>query len=84
MDCFNTLDKMENYMQILKLQVGDVVELRKPHPCGSKLFKIIRVGSDVRIVCTGCGRDMTIERVKLEKAVKKIVSQNQDIKREGF
>ena len=71
-------------MQILKLQVGDVVELRKPHPCGSKLFKIIRVGSDVRIVCTGCGRDMTIERVKLEKAVKKIVSQNQDIKREGF
>lgn len=61
-------------MQIIKINVGDTVELKKPHPCGSKIFKIARVGSDVRIICTGCGRDMTIDRVKLEKSIKNIVS----------
>ncbi|MGM9644127.1 MAG: DUF951 domain-containing protein [Eubacteriales bacterium] len=62
-------------MQILKICVGDVLELKKPHPCGNKLFKVLRVGSDVRIVCQGCGHDMTLERVKLEKAVKRIVTE---------
>ncbi len=57
-------------MQILRFEVGNVLELKKPHPCGSKNFKILRVGSEMRIVCLGCSRDMTIDRVKLEKAVK--------------
>ncbi|MBE6538984.1 MAG: DUF951 domain-containing protein, partial [Ruminococcaceae bacterium] len=39
---------------ILKISVGDIVEMKKNHPCGSKLFKILRVGSDVRIVCEKC------------------------------
>ena len=55
--------------EILKISVGDVLELKKPHPCGSKMFSCQRVGSDVR---SGCGRDMTLPRIKLEKAVKKI------------
>lgn len=58
-------------MEIIKFRVGDLVELKKPHPCGSKQFKILRVGSEMRIVCTGCGRDMNIDRLKLEKATKK-------------
>ena len=57
-------------MEIIKLNVGDVVELKKAHPCGDKRFKIMRVGSDIRIVCLGCGRDMKIDRIKLEKAIK--------------
>ncbi len=61
-------------MEIIKINVGDVLELKKAHPCGSKLFKALRVGSDVRIVCQGCGRDMTLDRIKLEKAIKRIVS----------
>lgn len=60
------------HIEILKISVGDVLELKKPHPCGNKLFKVMRVGSDVRIVCKECGRDMTLDRVKLEKAIKKI------------
>jgi hypothetical protein len=60
-------------MQFMRFEVGDIVELKKPHPCGSKEFKILRVGSDMRIVCVGCSRDMTLNRVKLEKAVKKII-----------
>ena len=59
-------------MQILKFEVGDVVELKKPHPCGSKQFRILRVGSEMRILCLGCGRDMVLDRIKLEKAIKHI------------
>ena len=58
---------------ILKLSVGDIIEMKKNHPCGAKLFKILRVGSDIRIVCEKCGRDMVLDRIKLEKSVIKIV-----------
>lgn len=60
-------------MKILNISVGDRVELKKPHPCGSKMFDILRTGSDVRIKCVGCGRDMLFDRLKFEKAVKKII-----------
>jgi hypothetical protein len=60
-------------MQILKFEVGNTVELKKPHPCGSRIFKILRVGSEMRIACLGCSHDMTIDRVKLEKSVKRFV-----------
>ena len=63
-------------MQIIRISEGDILELKKPHPCGSKQFKVARVGSDVRIICAGCGRDMTVDRIKLEKAIKKINSEN--------
>ena len=64
-------------MKIVKLFVGDVVELKKNHPCGSNQFKILRVGSDVRVVCLNCSRDMTLDRIKFEKSIKKfIVSHN--------
>ena len=63
-------------MDLIKFSVGDVVELKKPHPCGNSRFKIARVGSDIRIICEGCGRDMDINRIKLEKALKRHVTQN--------
>ena len=59
-------------VKILKISVGDMLELKKPHPCGNKIFKVLRVGSDVRIICQSCGRDMTLDRVKLEKSIKSI------------
>ena len=62
-------------MQVIKLVVGDTVELKKPHPCGEHRFKVLRVGSDVRVVCLGCGRDMSIDRIKLEKSIKKVISE---------
>ena len=65
-------------MNIIKYRLGDVIELRKPHPCGSKQFKILRVGGVMRIVCVGCSRDMEIDRLKLEKATKKIISSAED------
>ncbi len=60
-------------MEILRFSAGDILELKKPHPCQSVTFKVLRVGSDVRIVCKKCGRDLTLSRVKLEKMIKKVV-----------
>lgn len=62
---------MEN---IPVIRAGDVIELKKPHPCGNKAFKVMRTGSDIKIVCCECGRALTIERIKLEKMIKKIIS----------
>ncbi len=64
-------------MEIIKLAVGDIAEMRKPHPCGSKRFKVLRVGSEIRVVCLGCGRDMTLDRIKFEKAIKKITPEGE-------
>lgn len=60
-------------MEIPRLHPGDVLELRKPHPCGTKQFRVVRVGSEVRIVCCQCGRDLVLDRPKLERAIKKII-----------
>lgn len=60
-------------MKIVKMSVGDRAELKKPHPCGGNIFRILRVGSEVRIVCDTCGRDMTLDRVKFEKSIKKMI-----------
>ena len=59
-------------MNIPKISVGDRLELKKKHPCGTSFFSVLRVGSDVRIVCEGCRRDMVLSREMLEKAIKKI------------
>ncbi len=59
---------------IPRICVGDTLELKKEHPCGTKLFTVLRIGSDIRIVCCGCGRDMVFPRLKLEKSIKKIIS----------
>ena len=64
-------------MKIIKIEVGDLLELKKPHPCGEKIFKVLRVGSDVRIICQSCGRDLTLDRIKLEKAIKKVIKSDQ-------
>ena len=58
--------------------VGDTVVLRKQHPCGGKTFRVMRTGSDIRIVCTTCGRDMTVTREKLERAIKDVIHEEKD------
>lgn len=62
----------------MKLFVGDIVELKKPHPCGSKAFEITRVGMDFRIRCCGCGHEAWIPRVKLERSIRKIVQTTEE------
>ena len=56
----------------LDIQVGDRVRLRKPHPCGGFTWEVVRVGADIGIRCTTCGRRVMLPRAKLEKQVKAI------------
>ncbi|MBR3964076.1 MAG: DUF951 domain-containing protein [Clostridia bacterium] len=63
-------------MKIVKFNVGDTLVLKKSHPCGDNRFKVLRTGSEVRIACIGCGRDMTLGREKLDCAIKKVISEN--------
>ncbi|MBO5906820.1 MAG: DUF951 domain-containing protein [Clostridia bacterium] len=60
-------------MLLKKFSQGDSLVMKKKHPCGSDTFKVARVGSDVRIICLGCGRDMTFEREAVEKMIKKVI-----------
>lgn len=48
-------------------EVGDVVKLKKPHPCGSYEWEILRVGADFRLKCLGCEHQMMVERKMVEK-----------------
>ncbi len=63
-------------MNIVKYQVGDVVKMKKTHPCGSDQWEITRVGMDFGLKCQGCGRWVMIPRPKFEKAVKAVVATN--------
>ena len=70
-------------MTILPLRPEDRIQMKKPHPCGGKIFRILRVGSQVRVVCESCGRDMTLDRIKLEKAIKQILNNNDNSPEKG-
>ena len=56
----------------MDIHVGDVLELKKQHPCGSKEWKVLRVGMDFKLKCVGGGHELMIPRSKAEKAVKKV------------
>ena len=52
-------------------EVGDIVETKKQHPCGSKQWEITRIGVDFKLKCMGCGHVIMIEREKALKAIKR-------------
>ena len=56
----------------MDVRLGDVLEMKKNHPCGSRTFEVLRIGMDFRLRCTGCGREMMIPRQKAEKNIRKI------------
>ncbi len=63
-------------MAIIQFSVGDQIVMKKKHPCGNDIFKVARCGSDVRIVCTGCGRDLMLDREKIEKSIRRVIPKN--------
>lgn len=62
----------------MDLKVGDIVQVKKNHPCGNDKFEIMRTGMDFRIRCTECDRQIWISRVKLEKRIKKIIEKKEE------
>ena len=51
----------------MEYKVGDIVKLKKPHPCGSSEWEILRVGADFRLKCLGCGHQVMLARRLVEK-----------------
>ena len=56
----------------MDVRVGDLLELKKEHPCGSREWLVLRVGMDFRLKCLGCGHELMLPRSKAEKSIKKI------------
>ena len=57
----------------MDIHVGDVLELKKEHPCGSRRWLVLRVGMDFKLRCEGCGREFMIVRSKAEKSIKRVL-----------
>jgi len=57
-----------------ELHLEDVLRLRKPHPCGSYDWKVVRLGADIGLVCLGCGRKVLLPRRDLSRRLKKVIS----------
>jgi len=64
---------------ILELRLGDVVELRKQHPCGSRDWTIIRLGADIGLRCRKCHHRVLIDRVVLERRIKRFVERGPEV-----
>ena len=67
----------------MEARLGDIVRLRKKHPCGSYDWKVIRLGADIGIKCQGCGRRVLLERRVLERRIKAIINIQAEVKHDG-
>ena len=57
----------------MDIHVGDVLELKKEHPCGSRWWLVLRVGMDFKLRCEGCGHELMLPRSKAEKSIKRVL-----------
>jgi hypothetical protein len=60
-------------MEKKQFQLGDIVQMKKPHPCGSNEMEVIRMGMDIRIKCVGCKHSVLVPRQKFESKLKKVL-----------
>ena len=56
----------------MDVRLGDVLVMKKPHPCGSREWSVMRTGMDFRLKCLGCGHEVLIPRSKAEKNIREI------------
>lgn len=59
-----------DFMEKIQIEIGDVVRMKKPHPCGSHEWEITRVGMDIGLICKGCGHFVMMPRVKFNRMVR--------------
>lgn len=57
----------------MKYELGSIVIMKKGHPCGANSWEIIRLGIDIKLKCTNCGRTIMMDRIEFEKKLKKVV-----------
>ncbi len=56
----------------MDIKIGDILTMKKQHPCGTKNWEVIRIGADFKIKCCGCGHIVMLPRSKVEKNIRKI------------
>ena len=56
---------------------GSLLVLKKGHPCGENLWEVVKLGADIRLKCTKCGRIVIIPRIELNKKIKKVIERDQ-------
>ena len=61
----------------MDLRLHDLVELKKPHPCGSTRWEILRLGMDIKLRCQGCGHELMLPRSKAEKSIRKVLAKEE-------
>ncbi len=61
----------------MDVRVGDVLRMKKPHPCGGYEFDVLRSGMDFRIKCKTCGHEVMVPRHKCERNIKKIIREGE-------
>ena len=66
-------------VKIMDIKVNDILEMKKAHPCGEKKFLVLRAGMDFRIRCMKCEREVMVPRVKIEKNIKKVIRENENV-----
>ena len=57
---------------MMDVRLGDVLVMKKPHPCGSREWSVMRTGMDFRLKCLGCGHEVLLPRSKAEKNIREI------------
>ena len=63
----------------MDIHVGDVLKMKKAHPCGSQEWSVLRVGMDFKLRCMGCGHDVMLPRSKAENDIRKILRGGQSV-----
>ncbi|MBQ3133979.1 MAG: DUF951 domain-containing protein [Clostridia bacterium] len=63
----------------MDIQVGDILHMKKAHPCGSSEWDVLRIGMDFRMRCRGCGHEIMVPRLKTERNIKKIVRTGENV-----
>ncbi|MBP3480785.1 MAG: DUF951 domain-containing protein [Clostridia bacterium] len=64
----------------MDVNVGDILMMKKQHPCGGKRFEVLRVGMDFKIRCITCGREVMVPRSRAERNIKKIEGNTPPVK----
>ena len=57
----------------MDIRVGDIVTMKKKHPCGSSTWEVLRIGADFKMRCTGCGHEIMNPRSKVEKYIRSVL-----------
>lgn len=65
---------------MIQLDAGDIIKMKKKHPCGSYEWQILKTGADIKLSCCGCSHEIILKRSLVEKNIKKIQkNENKDL-----